>query len=156
MKRLIALSSTFVLLLALGSCKPPAEQKQTDTTVPASSPQVSLTDKYWKLIELNGQPITTDSGYTKEPHLIFNVADTSVRGNGGCNGFGGKYELQDGNRIKMSKLISTMMACEKIQVENEYFKALEAADNYVLHGDTLVLNRARMAPLARFVVASPK
>ena len=117
--QIVALFSLF----SLNNCKPPAEQKQSESGQPAQT-QTSLTEKYWKLIELNGRPITLDSGYTKEPHLIFKVADTTVRGNGGCNGFGGNYELQEGNRIKMSKLISTMMACEKMQVEVEYFKVL--------------------------------
>jgi len=118
--------------------------------------QQELAEKYWKLIELHGRPIGFDSGYTKEPHMIFRVADSTVRGNGGCNGFGGHYELKEGNGITMSKLISTMMACEKIQVETEYFKVLESADNYVVRADTLVLSRANTGPLARFVAVASK
>jgi heat shock protein HslJ len=54
------------------------------------------------------------------------------------------------NRIKFSKMAATMMACPDMEVEREFLQVLETADNYNLIGDTLVLNRARMAPLARF------
>jgi hypothetical protein len=37
-----------------------------------------------------------------------------------------------------------------MDVEREFHAVLERADNYSLAGDHLTLNRARMAPLARF------
>jgi len=46
--------------------------------------------------------------------------------------------------------MSTKMACENMEVENDLTKALMAADNYSMDGDNLSLNKARMAPLARF------
>jgi hypothetical protein len=42
------------------------------------------------------------------------------------------------------------MACPNLETETHFFKALQMADNYILNGDTLILNKARMAPLARF------
>jgi heat shock protein HslJ len=42
------------------------------------------------------------------------------------------------------------MACEHMEIENGLNKALVTADNYSLNGDNLSLNKARMAPLARF------
>ena len=47
-----------------------------------------------------------------------------------------------------------MMACLNMEIENELKRALEMADNYSLTADGkyLSLNRARMAPLARFEV----
>jgi heat shock protein HslJ len=46
--------------------------------------------------------------------------------------------------------MTTMMACENMDVESGLNKALVAADNYTIKGDILSLNKARMAPLARF------
>jgi heat shock protein HslJ len=37
-----------------------------------------------------------------------------------------------------------------MELETQFLKVLEMADNYTIAGDNLVLNRARMAPLARF------
>jgi heat shock protein HslJ len=57
------------------------------------------------------------------------------------------------NKIKFSKISATMMACMDASVretESQFFKVLEMADNYYVTGDTLQLNRARMAPLAKF------
>lgn len=108
----------------------------------------SIKEKYWKLTQINGQPIQ----YTgeKEPHMILK-ADSSVRGFAGCNGFGGHFELSPGNRIHFSRMVSTRMACPDLAIENAFMKLLENADNYSQHGDTLYLNKAKMAPLAQFV-----
>ncbi len=110
----------------------------------------TLSNTYWKLTELNGQVVIVDTTRTREPHMIIQTQDSTIKGHGGCNGFGGHVEWKEPNRIKFSKLISTMMACEKMETESLFFKALETADNYYIVGDTLILNKARMAPLARF------
>jgi len=53
-------------------------------------------------------------------------------------------------QIKFSKGASTMMACSDIQTEQEFSKVLEMVDNYSLNGKIMTLNKARMAPLAKF------
>ena len=58
--------------------------------------------------------------------------------------------LKDNNRIEFSRGMSTLMACENMEVETELAKVLEQADNYTIEGDILSLNKARVAPLARF------
>jgi len=43
------------------------------------------------------------------------------------------------------------MACPDMTIEQGFLKAINSADNYnLVDGQKLVLNRARMAPLARF------
>jgi heat shock protein HslJ len=46
--------------------------------------------------------------------------------------------------------MSTKMFCDQMEVENGFNEALIAADNFTVSGDNLSLNKARMAPLARF------
>ncbi len=111
-----------------------------------------IREKYWKLTELNGKPIKWVDGQSKEAHFMLKADDNRVQGNGGCNGFFGSYEINEGNRIKFAQLASTMMACENLETENALMKVLEIADNYSLNGDYLYLNKARMAPLAKFEV----
>jgi copper homeostasis protein (lipoprotein) len=113
-------------------------------------PDSVITGKYWRLAELNGKKLVFDENQRSEPHFILNAENSRVNGNGGCNSFNGTYELLPGNRIRLSKMASTMMACINVTYEKEYLKVLEMADNYTLLGDTLSLNRAKMAPLARF------
>lgn len=112
---------------------------------------IVIAEKYWKLVELNGQPVTTNDG-NREAFLILKTDNNRVHGNGGCNTFNGGYELMDGNRITFSKMATTLMACIDMQTEQQFMKVLETVDNYNLTETTLVLNKARMAPLARFEV----
>ncbi|WP_159022283.1 copper resistance protein NlpE N-terminal domain-containing protein [Formosa sp. L2A11] len=108
-----------------------------------------LKDKPWKLVEFYGKPIENVS---KQPFLILNTDDNRVSGNTSCNGFGGEYELQEGNRITFSKMMHTMMACPNMTVESEFMKVLEVADNYTLVNGVLNLNKGRMATMAKFKV----
>ncbi|MEC3880941.1 copper resistance protein NlpE N-terminal domain-containing protein [Parapedobacter sp. 10938] len=109
-----------------------------------------ITDRYWKLIEVNGQAVA-DGSTQKEPYIQLNSEKNRLQATGGCNGLGGTYELKEPNRISFSQLMGTMMACENMEVENGLKRALESADSYHVQGDTLQLFRARMAPLAKFV-----
>ena len=113
-----------------------------------------ITGKYWKLIELNGRKVEfREGGFSKEPHLILR-AENQISGHGGCNGFHGIYDLQAGHRIRFSQVASTLMACLDMEVEEQFFQILTKVDNYTVtaDGNYLSLNRARMAPLARFEV----
>ena len=63
----------------------------------------------------------------------------------------GIYELLAMDRIKLSRIITTKMACmNTMELERHFTSALQEADNYTVTGDTLVLNKAKMAPLAKF------
>lgn len=115
-----------------------------------SKSSYAILEKYWKLTELYGKPVVMDSTMGKEPHIILKEQDNRVNGNGGCNSISGYFEVRSMNRISFSKMITTQMACPKMDIESEFLKALNAADNYNLNGDDLILNKARMAPLARF------
>lgn len=110
----------------------------------------NITNRYWKLIEVNGQAVAEGSTQ-KEPYIQLSTEENRLQGTGGCNGLGGTYELKEPNRISFSQLIGTLMACENMEVENALKRALESADSYDVQGDTLQLFRARMAPLATFV-----
>ena len=109
-------------------------------------------NKYWKLVELNGSPVTPGADGRKEPHMILHTQDNRVTGSGGCNNFSGTFQLQANNRISFSPLAATKMFCTGAQqTEDMMFKALQNADSYYQNGDTLQLIRARMAPLAKFI-----
>lgn len=110
-----------------------------------------LENRRWRLVELNGRPVELpDRG--DGAYLRFDSSQTSAGGNGSCNHFSGSYDLLPGSRLRIGMLISTMMACDHLDQEHAFFEALERTDNYALgDDDSLSLNRARMAPLARFV-----
>ena len=118
-------------------------------TAPATS-AASITDRKWKLTELMGKPVT-DSINGKEPFILLKKADSTYAASGGCNGLGGKYVLNEKlMRIQFTQGMSTMMACPDMSIEDGLKKVLENVDNYTVGDSTLSLNKARMAPLARF------
>lgn len=110
----------------------------------------AILEKYWKLVELNGKAIAVDSTFIKEPHIIFKDNDNRIVGNGGCNNISGEFVVESINRISISKTISTRMACPRMDLEQEFLDVLQKVDNFNVNGDNLMLNKARMAPLAKF------
>lgn len=109
----------------------------------------SIYERYWKLVELNGKAVTTSDAQRKEPHIIFKN-DQKVIGNGGCNGFGGTFELLPLNRLKLSQVVATEMACNDMNIESEFFSVLQMVDSFTVDGDDLTLTKAKMTPLAKF------
>lgn len=137
-------------ICSLAACNTIKKSSTTNADQTIMETTTTITDRKWKLVELNGKPVA-DKINGKEPFLELQTSDNRYTGSGGCNGLGGTFTLQDNGRIKFSQGMSTMMACENMEIEQGLNKVLIAADNYTLKGDTLSLNKARMAPLARFV-----
>ena len=106
-----------------------------------------IENKKWQLIELQGQAVkgTADTHY-----LMLSSDKHQVSAKAGCNTMFGGYELKEPLRLQFKQLASTMMACDNMADEATLAKVLEMVDNYTISGNTLSLNKARMAPLARF------
>ena len=115
---------------------------------------IQITDRHWKLVELNGQKVEYDEKAGNQPYLILRPdEDNKVYGNAGCNGFFGVFKLEEGYRISFSELGATKMYCPNMNTETQFLEVLNTVDNYSLNGDTMTLNKAKMAPLAVFEVA---
>ncbi|MBL7733841.1 MAG: META domain-containing protein [Chitinophagaceae bacterium] len=128
-----------------------------DATKKAPSNDVNsnpLAGVKWRLTELYGKPVAEKIN-GKVPFLELQEVDKRYAASGGCNGIGGQFTLSKNGRIKFSQGMSTMMACENMEVETRLRDALIATDNYTINGNTLSLNKARMAPLARFQAVDP-
>lgn len=113
-------------------------------------PNASLTETYWKLIELNGNPVPPPPEGAREIHIVLRNDESRVTGFAGCNAMTGTYIVQEGQRLKFSRIASTLMACEQMEIEKAFGEMLERVDSYSIKGDNLSLNRIRMAPMARF------
>lgn len=114
----------------------------------------ALTGKKWKLVEMNGRALLKNSEDGRDYFILLDNDENRINGFAGCNNFFGNYELTEGNRVTFSKIASTMMACPDMNTEKELFQILETVDNYTLSSTTLQLNKARMAPLAKFELIS--
>jgi copper homeostasis protein (lipoprotein) len=111
-----------------------------------------ITGKYLKLIELMGKPVKMFENQQREAHMILKQDGNRVNGFGSCNTFNGSFELKERNRISFSKMVTTLKACPEMETESQFFKVLEMTDNYNFDGKYLQLNKAKMAPLAKFEV----
>jgi len=122
----------------------------------SKSADAPLFESYWKLTELMGNPIQSQPAM-REIHMILKEENSRVQGFSGCNNFLGSYELKEANRLSFSQMMSTKMAClNDMETETQFLDVLQQTDSYYLHGDTLQLIRAKMAPLAKFLVKRQK
>jgi heat shock protein HslJ len=138
--------AVLVIACSMYSCK-----SNNQVAVKPEAADAGLTNKYWKLVELMGEPVTYPEGAANEAYISFKP-DGKVNGSLGCNTFAGSYTEQLGTRIKFSQLVNTQKMCLDMTIETKLVQVLQTADSYNLTGNQLILNRARMAPLARFEV----
>ncbi len=152
LRTLFTICCMAVFILACNSQKQSAEPVITDLILGNADTANLLTRKKWILKELNGVLIIDTSTHPDKKPIFLEFKDSAktINGFGGCNGYGGNYEVKKGNRIQFSQVVSTMMACENTETEVQLFKVFETADNYFCDGKKLQLNKAKMAPLAVF------
>ncbi|WP_294199793.1 META domain-containing protein [uncultured Chryseobacterium sp.] len=148
MKNIITFFYTLLIIAFTVSCaNKPGTKASSDTTT-----DTDITGKTWRLIEINSQPIMLVNPKAN-PFFKLNRADMRYTGHGGCNGVGGTFEIKPNvMRIKFNQGMSTMIACDDLATERAFTQALLAADNYSISGNTLTLNKAKMAPLAKFIL----
>ncbi len=123
------------------------------TDLPAT-PDASLTDTYWKLTEVNGQPIVVTDG-TREPNLVLQGQDSRFAGSGGVNRLMGGYTL-DGTSLTFSNAASTMMAGppEAMAQEQTIVQALPGVRGYGIDGDQLTLLDETGQPVIKAVAVA--
>ncbi|WP_214000583.1 META domain-containing protein [Arsukibacterium sp.] len=117
--------------------------KQQDDTLQAVEEELNIAGR-WQLTELLQKSVDADNNV----YLQFDQAGR-VSGFTGCNSLTGGYQLQ-GPRLSFTPLATTRKACLQDNLEPQLLDVLSKVDNISVAGDELSLNRARMAPLARF------
>ncbi len=121
----------------------PAPIQLVMDAVPAAAqppkPDGSLTDTYWKLTEVDGQPVLVNDGM-HEPNLVLQGQDGRFAGSGGVNRLMGAYTV-DGNSLTFSNAASTMMAGppEAMAQEQTIVGALPRVRGFAISGDQLTL-----------------
>ena len=124
----------------------------TDTPPPV--PDVSLTDTYWKLLEVVGQPVAV-AEQMREPQLVLNGQDGRFAGSGGVNRLMGGYTL-DGSSLTFSQVASTMMAGPPgaMQQEQAIVAALGRVRGFTITGDQLTLVDESGQPVVKAVAVA--
>ena len=92
----------------------------------------------WRLVSYGSATEQTPAAADIDTSIEFK--DGQVGGNVGCNGFGGKYEVE-GDAFIFSEVVSTLMFCEGPAGDQELatLAVLRETATYVLDGDTLTI-----------------
>lgn len=109
---------------------------------------LSVENKRWQLVELFGKKI---EGSAETHYIIFHSENNKIEAKANCNILSKDYKITNQLQLKIEPGISTLMACED-NIEQEFSKMLSTVDNLSVNEETLTLNKARMAPLAKFIL----
>jgi heat shock protein HslJ/pimeloyl-ACP methyl ester carboxylesterase len=109
----------------------PGESCETSTV------QTTLSNTYWKLIEVNGAPVQSRDDQP-EVHMLLERVGNQVRGFAGCNRFFGSYEVR-GDSLRFGQLASTMTACPYLDEESAFFAAMQKVSRFEIMGEMLEL-----------------
>lgn len=120
----------------------------------ASASDVSLTDTYWKLVGVDGQPIQVTE-QMREPNIVLDSQGGRFHGSGGVNRLLGGYTV-DGPSLAFSQVASTMMAGppEAMQQEQQIVHALERVRGFHISGDQLTLVDQSSQPVVTAVAVA--
>lgn len=111
-------------------------------------PDVTLTNTYWKLVELNDGAVEPGEG--RELHMILR-GDDQVSGYAGCNQFTGSVTVT-GDGIAFGPIASTRRMCPDVmQQEDAFLQALENAARFAIEGEDLAIENAGGEVTMRFV-----
>ena len=119
----------FILVAAVGS---------------ASAQQAELAGTSWKLTSIQSPTSGTKSTSDQNITLSFD-SKGNVGGQSTCNSYNGSYTAGDDGSLAITQVISTLRACVDnalMDLEAEYYAALNDVTSYALNGDTLVLTSA--------------
>ena len=115
----------------------------------APQTDASLSNTYWKAVELNGSFVSLGAG-EKELRLVLHGSKRQAKGFSGCNNFTGRY-TQEKQFLKIGSVVATMMACsEAMEQEQQFLQALEKVKRFTISGDNLVFYDAEYKVLLRF------
>ena len=128
------------LALALAACGSAGgntvQPRATPTSPPVSEERLSGTR--WVLVSL-GEP-EEETPAIKGSNVVLEFKDKGqVSGSGGCNSYGGQYQVE-GNRIAFREIVSTLMACAEQAITNQetqYLQALGATSRFNLSDNRL-------------------
>ena len=109
----------------------------------ATPSQQQIEDINWKLESYGQQANPQRILEGSEVAANFRSSDHQVVGFGGCNGYGGGYEL-NGARLTVSALISTKIYCTEpegvTEQETQYLDLLQNAESFQVQGGKLYIN----------------
>jgi copper homeostasis protein (lipoprotein) len=117
-----------------------------------STSTATLTDTYWKLVLLNGEPIAVDQEKKDEQHIVLAKENQRLTGYAGCNRIIGGYQLED-QRIAFSMAVSRRGCFKGEEAEAQFLAALSQAASWKVEGQDMELFDQAGKSVARFQAA---
>ncbi|MEO5952683.1 MAG: META domain-containing protein [Chloroflexia bacterium] len=118
----------FVLFAAVGS---------------ANAQHAGLSGTAWKLTSIKS---STGVKNTADQNITLNFdSNGHAVGQSTCNSYGGDYAAGNDGSLTLSQIISTLRACVDnalMDLEREYYDALNTVSSYITSGDTLEITYA--------------
>lgn len=110
-----------------------------------------LEDRYWRLLEVDGQTVQVNDAFSREPYLVLHSSELRVAGSDGCNRLSGDYRLGEGGGLDFGELASTRRACrpEVAKVAQAFEHALHITSSW-----RVLANRLELRDAAGNLVAS--
>ena len=93
----------------------------------------------WKLQSIQGASTNVHFKST-EPFIEFNVAESRVTGNAGCNRFNGPFMFSNG-KLTIENVVTTRATCQDQQGENLFVRLLSDTHDVEVDGDALILRK---------------
>lgn len=103
----------------------------------------------WHIVSIDNKSVDKKVN-GKEPIFSFDLAKNEYNAITGCNNLMGGFELKAPNKLKFSLGISTMMACDNMDVERGLSKILPSVASYKISNDTLSFFDSKKALKAQF------
>lgn len=128
------------LKLSLITCLAILTSACTAIKKPASSyTDTQVNNIAWAVISFKGKKLNTGDFPNGMPTLIFNMQDSKINGNDGCNSFMG-LATYTSTTIKPGPIASTKTACANVAFTNDFYEVLSSDKiTYSLNNDILRL-----------------
>lgn len=98
----------------------------------------SFVDQKWNITSIDNKPINAKG--IKKDYYVFFSKDRKLQAYAGCNKIGGDYTLH-GEKIKITNIAATEMACAEMDIENTLIKTLKEVDNIIQNNQIMYLRR---------------
>jgi heat shock protein HslJ len=133
-----------IFALTVTACTP-LQSGQPPSTAPTSplrpeSSENPLADTHWTLTAF-GKAGAEMAVVGERPITLEFTSDGQAAGTGGCNSYGGTYQVQH-STLSFGEMVSTLVACVDsalMDQETQYFTALQTVDEFVLTEDQLTI-----------------
>ncbi len=102
-------------------------------------------EKKWK--------VTSIGEHTGKLLGFIEFEDGFLKGQSTCNGYSATYDLGENQTITIHRVAVTQLICKignKMELEKQYIKGLEAAKTYKIENDELIIYKQDQSLLARF------